>query len=285
MAMQDLFSQIEEKYGEMSKSFIKISDFILTMKERTLLYSANKLADYVGVSNATVIRFAQFMGYSGYDELKRALVAATTDQTRQPGDFAIASEVLGAEHEYIQVAFQYEQECLNNLIQSFSYEKVDQSINAIERARKIYFLGIGSSLVPAYNLYFSFDRLQLNCGLLNFGGSMLMEKLTFFSSDDVLVVVSFPRYSVDTFEAMKRAHENGGTVILISDGGSESLSEYADIEFVVSSNNPFLMYNSNTGTISLCNILVLEYCYRNYDSCKKILQQITGATQQFRIKD
>lgn len=281
---QDIYTVIEEKRSEMSKSFNAIADFILLMRERTLLYSASKLASHVGVSNATIIRFSQFLGFSGYDELKRMLVASTDPNGGLPGDFTYPIHELGSEQEYIQIAFQYEMTCLNKVIQDFSYNKVADTVNAIEKARRVFFLGLGSSAVPAYSLYFSFDRLQLNCTLLDFGGYHVIEKLTFVSQQDVLVAVTFPRYSIDTYNAIKQAKSGGACVILISDGGSPLLSELADIEFTVPSKNPFLMYNSNIGATALCNILVLEYCYRHYESCSKILKRITDNTTEYRIK-
>ncbi len=280
----DLFVRIKDNYDSMTKAFQRTSDFILSMRERILLYSANTLASHIGVSDATIIRFCQHLGFEGYNDFKRALVASTgKDSSNELGDFSQSILSLGSQHEYIEIALQYEQFSLNKTIQDLSVENISSAITKMEQAKRIFFLGLGSSAIPAQSLYFSFDRLQLNCSLLDFGGNAMMEKLTFCSSDDVLVVVTFPRYSTDSYNAVRQAKAGGACVILISDGNSDKLSGQADIEFVVPSKNPYLMYNSNVSALALCNILVLEYCYRHYEDSKRILKSITEKTIQYKL--
>lgn len=281
----DLFQLIQEQYPQMTKSFQKTADFIVLMRERVLLYSAGTLAKHVGVSDATIIRFCQSLGYDGYSELKRALVTSLENASATVlGEIPPEIHRFGAQHEYIDIAVQYELSALGEVSQNLSVEKVCQTVDAIEKARKSFFLGLGSSAIPAHSLYFAFDRLQLNCVLLDFGGNALMEKLAFSNEKDVLVAASFPRYSTDTYNAIRQAKENGTATILISDGNSERLSALADVEFVVPSKNPFMMYNSNVSALMLCNILVLEYCYRHSEESSRILQSITEKTMAYKIK-
>ncbi|OUQ77503.1 MurR/RpiR family transcriptional regulator [Flavonifractor sp. An100] len=282
---EDLFQQIKHEYIHMTKSFKRTADFILLARERILLYSASTLASLIGVSDATIIRFCRYLGYNGYSEFKQALISALEQKpVSSLGSIPPQMQESYASQEYASIALQYEIYALKELLETLSINKITQTVDAIERSKKIYFLGLGSSSIPARSLYFSFDRLQLNCTLLDFGGNALMEKLAFCDKEDLLIATTFPRYSKDCHEALKLARTNGTFTVLISDGNSSALSLCSNLEFVISSKNPFMMYNSNVSALALCNTIVLEFCYRHSNECSRILNTITEKTNIYKLQ-
>ena len=71
----DLISKINEKYGRMSKGQKLLANYIIDNYDKAVFLTAAKLGDILGISESTVVRFASFIGYSGYPEFQQALEA------------------------------------------------------------------------------------------------------------------------------------------------------------------------------------------------------------------
>ena len=71
----DLNTKINENYGRMSKGQKLLANYIIDNYDKAVFLTAAKLGEIIGVSESTVVRFATFIGYSGYPEFQQALEA------------------------------------------------------------------------------------------------------------------------------------------------------------------------------------------------------------------
>src|SRR5262249_27872066 len=129
----------------------KIADYILARPEEIIYLSVTELADRTDTSEATVIRFAQRLGYSGYAALK---IALTMDRRDGAGpllsDLGPDTDLTSLKRKIIQVNI----ESLNDTAQLLDDGALAQAVDALATARRIEAYGVGGSAVVARDAYF-----------------------------------------------------------------------------------------------------------------------------------
>ena len=213
---KDLISLIQGKFSKLSKGQKIIAQFILVNYDKAAFMTAAKLGETVGVSESTVVRFANALGYSGYPLLQKSLqelikTKLTTVQRVEmskeySSDFAILKKVLKADIENIKGTL--------DEINPSSFESV---INQLLSAKKIYIVGLRSSAAIGEYLSFYLNLILDNVVLVNYGISDVFEQILKVGKDDLVIGISFPRYSKRTFELLQYAKEQGAEIVSITD--------------------------------------------------------------------
>lgn len=281
--MQDgIFQKIDAQYENLSGTFKKIADYLRMNPRELYISSASELARKIGTSDASIVRFCQKLGYSGYDQF-REVFARNGDDRSAFNDIADRLNDIGSSREYIERAFQHEFLTLNETIRSFDFPSLKEAVDAIKKASLVYIVGLGSCSILAVSLYYYLDRMQLRCRTITTSGFLMAEQLCNMQKEDVLLLISYPGYSVDSRSALEIAKKHGARTILMTDKKRTPLTRIADIVLVAPAKNPYLFYNSYTGAFALCNMLVLEYAFRDYDRNIKWLGNIKEISRPYKI--
>ena len=220
--------RISECISAFSKGQKRIADAILKSYEKVAYMTAAKLGDFCKVSESTVVRFASELGYTGYPEMQHAVqelvrTKLTPNQrieitNRRLGDRDVLLDVLSADAERIK----------------YTLEHIDKdtfrcAVESLLNAKSIYMFGARSSASLAYflnyNLELIFDHIKF---LQPSSAGEVFEQILSIKEGDVLFAISFPRYSKKVVDAVRYAHEQGATVIALTDSSISPLSEYAD---------------------------------------------------------
>ena len=277
-----ILEQIVQKYDGLSKSHKAIADYILESYDKAQYLTANKLAAVTGVSEATVVRFTTEIGFTGYpafqqalkEELKSKLTSVQRlDYTdRFQDDSQAVNDVMKTDIDNVK-------ETLANIDQ----KKMNEAVETILGARKIYIMGIRSSATLSEFMHFYMtvlfdDVVQVRSNCTN----ELFEQVMPITEDDVLIGISFPRYSARTINSMAYAHKRGAKTIAITDRDKTPMTEHADISlFATSSMASFV--DSLTAPLSLINALLVTLGMHRKDHIKSSFESLETLWSQYKV--
>ena len=208
---------IETHMSSFSKGQKRIAAYILENYDKAAFMTASKLGKLVSVSESTVVRFASELGYDGYPSMQRALQEmirsrlTSTQRIQAAGDRLAGPDLLGT-------VLQSDIEKLREVVAQADRNAFDNVVERIRNARHIYIMGVRSSYFVAGYLNFYMHLLFENVTLVqsNAAGEIL-EQLFRIGPEDVLIAISFPRYSQVTLNTVKFARDRGAGIIAITD--------------------------------------------------------------------
>lgn len=279
---KDLFELIEERLPEMSKSHKLIAGYIKNSGEIAAYLTATKLGAAIGVSESTVVRFALEMGFSGYPEfqnvLQQSLRSKLTAAQRidvadnMLSDSKVASGILTADMNNIK-------ESLANLDES----SFNQAVDTICSAKNIFIIGIRSSSMLAdflnHYLCYMFGNVKL---LFSNSTNELFEQIFRISKEDVLIAISFPRYSSRTKLAAEFAKKKGASVIAITDSDSSPIAAYADSKLYAKSDMASFV-DSLVAPLSIINALIAAIGRKKKDTIKETFDDLEKIWEEYDV--
>jgi DNA-binding MurR/RpiR family transcriptional regulator len=183
------------------------------------------LADRTDTSEATVIRFAQRLGYPGYAALKIALTIEQRDGTTPlPSDFGPETNLTALKHKIIQVNI----ESLNDTAQILDDAALSQAVEALTSARRIEVYGIGGSAVVARDAYFMLMQIGLPIIAITDSHLQMMSAVQ-LQKGDVALAISLSGSTRDTVEALQAARDAGATCMCITRYARSPITRVAHI--------------------------------------------------------
>lgn len=253
----DLLAIIKSQYSDMSKGHKAIADYILNHYDKAAFMTAASLGNAVGVSESTVVRFPLALGLEGYPELQRALQNLIRNKLtslqrievaeEQMGKGDILEKVLSADIEKIQITL--------SEIDKNAFEGASESI---ANAKNIYILGVRSSAALANFLSFYLTLIKANVRLVTTtSASEIFEQMLRVGEGDVVIGISFPRYSKRTTKALAFAKDRGATVVAVTDNENSPLALSA--EYLLAARSDMISFaDSLVAPLSLINALIVS---------------------------
>ncbi|MBY6188972.1 MurR/RpiR family transcriptional regulator [Microbulbifer agarilyticus] len=208
----------------------KLADFILDNTQLLRDYSSSQLADAVGVSQSSVVKFSQKLGYRGYPSLKLAVyesyagasIANDEDQSRHLGQANSPLSTLG----------QKKLEVLENTVNINESEQLAAAVQAIRSARCIQVSACPGSVSVAR--YLTHQLLELGCWAVFDEGGQLQHKIAdSLSDDDLLCILCDFGGEESLVEVANRAHEHGVKVLSLTRYNYNAASIHSDIRLYV----------------------------------------------------
>lgn len=253
---KDLLSQIQSLYPTFSKGQKNIARFIIDHYEKAAFMTASKLGSIVGVSESTVVRFASELGYEGYPELQKSLQELIRSKLTSVQRIEVSTDRLG-ERDILEKVLNSDIEKIKKTIAELSRDDFNGAVNAIVNASKIYILGVrsASALANFLGLYFNyiFDHVVL---INTTSGSEVFEQIMRINENDVVIGISFPRYSTRTVKALRFASDRGAKVIAITDSEISPIYRYATYKLIAKSDMASFV-DSLVAPLSLINALIV----------------------------
>lgn len=235
MATTDLLTQISARLPEFSKGQKRIAQFIAEHYDRAAYMTASALGAEVGVSESTVVRFANEMGFDGYPALQ-AQIRETVRVRLTSVQRVNAANYRMDEGEVLNRILTADAEKILQARDSIDQTAFSEAVNMILGARNIYILGMRSSAVLAEFMNYYFDLLFDNVRLIRpAGGSEIFEHLMKVHEDDVFIAISFPRYTTGIVHATEYASRMGMGVIAITDSLSSPIVPHAKVSLIAKS--------------------------------------------------
>lgn len=258
----DVLDRIGNSIDRMSKSRKRIAEYILRNCDKAAFMNAPELASAVGVSVPTVVRFASLMGYSGYPEFHRALQYALQNRMTTVQRLSLMSGLTS--EEVLSTSFAIDMNNLRATEQANSAELIDTVADVLDSARTLYLLGTRSSwpLIQFIDYYMRY--MMSNVAVIRFEGSDVYSQMLSVCSDDVLLTVSFPRYSAATIDVMRYLKPFGLPMITLTDAKSSPPALLSDYVLLARSDmNSFV--DSFVAPLALINVLIIKLGLRRKD--------------------
>ena len=279
---KDLFSLINEKLDGLSKGQKLIAEFILSQYEKAAFMTAQKLGKTVGVSESTVVRFASELGYDGYPALQRGLQDLMRNKLTAVQRIEVTSGQMSND-DVLERVLNLDIDRIRRTLEETSKEDFNSAVDKIVSCNTIYIMGTRSaaSIASFMNYYLSliFPHVKL---VQSTTTSELFEKIMRIDEKDVMIGISFPRYSKQTMRALKYAKNNGANVIAITDSKNSPLAKYAD-NLLLARSDMASVVDSLVAPLSLINALIVAVSIRNVDRVTQTFEKLEKVWEEYDV--
>lgn len=269
--MEQLLDEIAERRDHLSKGQKRIADYILNAYEQAAFMTASKLGDTVGVSESTVVRFATVLGRDGYPALQSELQELIRNKLTTVQRVQMAASM--QREDVIRTVMQKDMGDIRNTLDTVDYEQFSAAIDALLGARRIYVLGLRSAMPMAQFLSYYLDYICDGVMFINGAVQDLRERMVRLNEADVLIGISFPRYSARTVDAMRYAKSRGARVVALTDRCDSPAGKEADICLCAKSDMASFA-DSFVAPLSLMNAIIVALGLSRKDEAEKHLQQL-----------
>ncbi|MFP4698154.1 MAG: MurR/RpiR family transcriptional regulator [Eubacteriales bacterium] len=280
----DLMKSINENYPKLSKGQKLLANYIMKHYEKAVFLTAAKLGKIVGVSESTVVRFANELGYDGYPKLQRALEELVKNKLTSIQRMAVTSDRIDKQH-ILKSVLKSDADKINYTLNEIDEKDFDNAVKMILSARKIYILGVRSSATLASFLGFYFNLIFDNVKLIHTNSvSEMFEQICKMGEEDVVIGISFPRYSKRTLKAMEFARARNANVITITDSPLSPMVNYADCRLLARSDMASFV-DSLVAPLSVINALIVALCMEKEIEVVETLKNLEQVWEEYQVYD
>ena len=278
--MQDMIERLNQSGKRLSKGHRKIAQYIAQHYEKAVFMTASRLGDSVGVSESTVVRFAAAMGYEGYPQLQRALQELVSHRLTANQRFEMATEV--DPHDAMSLVLKSDMQNLRATLDQMDNTVFDDVVKRLLSARAIYVMGLRSAAPLAQFMGYYLNYIFDNVHLVSSGATDVFEEISKLREDDVLIGISFPRYSSRTLEAMRFAKRCGAQVVAITDGPMSPLSAIADATLTARTDMASFV-DSLAAPLSVINALLVALGLHRKEALKDHFRQLESIWETYEV--
>ncbi len=253
---RDILLFIQNNMSSFSKGQKRIANYILESYDKAAFMTASKLGKTVNVSESTVVRFAAELGYDGYPSMQKALQEMIRNKLTTIQRIEVSNDRIGNQ-DILSMVLQSDIEKIRMTLEETNRGNFNETVDAIVSAKKIYIIGVRSSAALSSFLSFYFNLIfdsvvQISANTV----SEMFEQMLRVNQEDVVICISFPRYSSRTVKAMKFARDRGAMVIALTDSEVSPLAGMAQHTLLAKSDMASFV-DSLVAPLSLINALIV----------------------------
>lgn len=261
--------RIAKAHPALSSTHRKAADYVLANPFRAATMTIDEFAEAVGMSNATANRFARALGFDGYPQFRAEMVQAFKS-TLAPVE-KLRTELL-RESSCVEIFSASLQEDLDNIqgtLRQLNATACEQAVELILRAPRIYILGFSTSACLSSIVS---HRLEPYCSTVQViatdaGPPQAALRLFKATPEDLVIAISFPRYSKLTVELLGLARARNAKVLAITDSPTSPVVQYADIVLYAKSERR-LSASSDAAALALLEALCGAVVHRSKNSLR-----------------
>ena len=253
---RDILAAIQDRMSTFSKGQKLIARYILDNYDKAAFMTAARLGQTVHISESTVVRFAAELGYDGYPAMQKAMQEMIRGKLTTVQRIEVSYDRLGSQ-DVLDKVLRSDIEKLRMTLSELNRQDFEEAVDAIVSARRIYVLGVRSSaaLSDFLTFYFKliFDNvIQVQTSL----ASEMFEQMLRVGEGDVVIGISFPRYSTRSVRAMEFARDQGATVVAVTDSEMSPLYDTSNYRLLAKSDMASFA-DSLVAPLSIINALIV----------------------------
>ncbi len=263
--------QILTKASSLNGAQKKLGRYLQNDASVLVLSNASDLAQAVGVSKSTVVRFAKSLGYKGFPEFKREIHKHMRRRLRAAERMKQTFAELGNDENIFAKLVKRDIQLLQETLKSASFADFHKAVELIWRARKVYLIGLNASMALAYLLHFRLVRVKKDAHWIFLtGGTSLLEQLAFMEPRDILIAIDFVEAPREVQSALQHAKKVGAPILGITDFPGSAIARAADV-CLYAKRGLHSSVNSLTPAFSLVNALAIAVGWaKQADSIKAL---------------
>ena len=279
----NLLQRIEKKSSEFSKGQRRLAQYITENYDIAAYLTASKLGKEAGVSESTVVRFAYQLDYEGYPELQKAIQVIVKTNSNSIQRMSLSSKRY-QEKGVLKSILYTDSERLRDTIQSgVDEEEFNRSVMLINDARRLYILGARSAAYLAGLMGYYFKMMFDNVIIVDANStSETLEQIYDISDKDVMMGITFPRYSKRTICALQYAKNHGAKTIALTDNMQSPIVEYADCKLIAKS-DVMTIVDSLVCPLSVVNAMVTAIALLRKDDVEKRLMALEERWNEYDV--
>lgn len=278
----NVLENIEQRMNGFSKGQKSIAEFILHHYDKAAYMTAQKLGVAAQVSESTVVRFAFELGFDGYPEFQRQLQEIIKNKLTSVQRIEVAHEQIGS-GDVLGKVMNIDIEKIRRTMEETSREDFNGAVDSILQARRIYILGARSALVLARFLALYFNIIFDNVKLVDTtSSSEMFEQIMRIGEGDIMIGLSFPRYSKRSAKAMEFASKSGAKVVAITDSPTSPIAEHADF-FLQARSDMASFVDSLVAPLSLLNALIVAVGLKKRADLEKMFDKLEHIYDEYDI--
>ncbi len=281
---QNLLKYISERMSGFSKGQRQIASYIMEHYDRAAYMTASRLGATVNVSESTVVRFADELGFDGYPDLQRSLQELARTHLTAAQRMEVADNLMDRDTILDKILLG-DADKIRHTLEGIDRAAFRAAVEKIVGARRIYILGVRSSASLAdfltFNFRMMFDNLIPVAGT---SGSEVFEQILDIGPQDVLIAISFPRYSKRTVRAVEYAHNAGADIVALTDSAQSPLSAGCD-QLLTAHSDMASFVDSLVAPLSIINAMVAAVSMRKHDEVSQRLKRLENIWDEYDVYD
>ena len=282
--VNELNNRINVRYSSMSKGQKMLANYITDNYDKAVFLTAAKLGEIVGVSESTVVRFAMCLGYKGYPDFQKALEEMVRNKLNTVQRMEVTYGRI-QESNVLQTVLSADAEKIKETIENIDEAAFRSAVDTILQARKIYIVGIRSCAPLASFLAFYLNQMFEDVILLHTNSaSELFEQMVYIDEKDVIIGISFPRYSMRTLKALEFANNRNAKVITLTDSVHSPMNLYSSCNLIAKSDMASIV-DSLVAPLSVINALIVSLCMRKQDEVASTLEMLEHIWDEYQVYD
>ena len=278
----DLLNRINAKYSTMSKGHKLLATYITDNYDKAVFLTAAKMGETVGISESTVVRFATSLGYKGYPDFQKALEELVRNKLNSVQRMEVTYGRI-SQSQILETVLQSDRDKIKTTLEKIDADAFDLAVDTILQSRKIYIVGIRSCAPLASFLAFYMNLMFEDvCLLTTNSSSELFEQMVRIGKDDVIIGISFPRYSMRTLKALEFANNRNAKVITITDSIHSPMNLYSSCNLIADSDMASIV-DSLVAPLSVINALIVALCMKKQSIVAKTLTELEDIWNEYQV--
>lgn len=275
---------MEERMPEFSKGQKRIARYILDHYDKAAYMTASRLGSIVEVSESTVVRFAIEVGFDGYPEMQRALQELIRTRLTAVQRVDVTNSLIG-EDDVLDKVLGSDADKIRRTLDEIDRKSFGEAVDKIVSARSIYIIGVRSSSTLAGFLNFNFRMILDNVKFVQTtSGSEMFEQIMNIGPEDVLIAISFPRYSKRIINAVEYATGAGADVISITDSRQSPIAAGAD-QLLLARSDMVSFVDSLVAPLSIINAIIVAVARKKPDDVRERLEKLEHIWDEYDVYD
>lgn len=280
-SQNDLIHRIRGQ-KKMSKGQKRIAEYLELHYDKAAFLTAARLGTAAGVSESTVVRFAIGLGYEGYPQFQQALEEYVRHKLNSIQRIEVTSGLL-QERGVLESVLLSDAEKIRITMETIDKKAFEQAVDTMLKAKTIYVIGIRSCAPLASFLSFYLNLIFQDVrALLTSNSSELFEQMIHIGEEDVIIGISFPRYSMRTLKALEFANNRNAKVITITDSKNSPMNLYSSCSLLAKSDMASIV-DSLVAPLSVINALIVSLCMKKQKNVIETLENLEEIWDEYQV--
>lgn len=282
MPRDNVLTRIKEKYKNFSKGQKRLADYIMKNPDTAVFMTAARLGKEAGISESTAVRFAVALGYKGFPEFKAALEEVVINQMTSLQRMEAANNDIKRD-KILDSVLLSDIEKIKTTLEHCDRETFKNAVKTILDARRVYIVGIRSCAPLAEFLAFYLRQIVDDVCLVSSNSiNEIFEQLIKINEEDVVIGISFPRYSMRTLKAIEFANSRNARIVNITDSVHSPMNLYSSCNLLAKSDMASIV-DSLVAPLSLINALLVALCMEREEEVAKTLTTMEKLWDEYQV--
>jgi DNA-binding MurR/RpiR family transcriptional regulator len=278
---RDIIQTIQQKFTKLSKGQKLIGEYILKHYDKAAFMTAAKLGNSVGVSESTVVRFANELGFDGYPKLQKSLQEMIKNKLTTVQRIELSNDYI-TQGNALKGVLKSDMENIRATLEKIDHKVFDKVVDSLFEAKNIYIIGLRSSTALSEFLGFYLNLILENVKVVGYGVSDILEQLLTLGPDDLVIGMGFPRYATRTIETLNFAKSRQAKIVAITDSLLSPLAARADYTLIAQSNMASFV-DSLVAPLSVINALIIAAGLREKEKISSTFSSLEQIWEEYQV--